>query len=230
MTRDDLIEWCRVRGACDEAIEWLATLPSSATLTDVWASCKRGDWMLWLAMAAEIDQRRVVEVACDCAETALVHVPPGDERPARAIAAARAWARGETTSGFEAAARAAARASYAYTAASAAAAYAAGSAAAAAYAAAAAFRAAAYATGSAAAARAAAYAASAVYADACVADANAYVCAVALAVAYAADAAAEAAADAVAEAAAEAAAYAQHAALVRGRISAADVEAAMLAA
>jgi hypothetical protein len=206
MTRDDLIERCRVRGACDEAIAWLATLPASATLADVWASCERGDWMLWLAMAAEIDRRLVVEAACDCAETALVHVPPGDERPARAIAAARAWARGETTAGSEAAARAAARASYAYAAADTAAAYAAGSAA------------------------AAAYAAAAVYADAYAADANAYVCAVALAVAYAADAAAEAAADATAEAAAEAAAYAQHAALVRGRISAADVEAAMLAA
>jgi len=230
MNRDDLIEWCRVRGACDEAIEWLATLPSSATLTDVWTSCERGDWMLWLAAASGIDRCRVVEATCDCAETVLVHVPPGEERPARALAAARAWARGEAKVGCEAAARAAARASYGYVATDTAAAYAAGSAAAVAYAAAAAFRAAAYATGSAAAARAAAYAASAVYADACVADANAYVCAVTLAVAYAADAAAEAAADTTAEAAAEAAAYAQYAELVRGRISAADVEAAMLAA
>ena len=203
MTRDELIAWCRTRGACGEARRWLGLLPESATLADAWSACDRGDWLLWLATATDLDRRRVVEIACDCAETALAHVPPSEKRPARAIAAARAWARGEATSDdvraaaddARAAARAAARADDA---------------------------AAARASDAAADAAYAAYAASS--------DVPAFA---ADAAAEAADAAAVAfaayASDAVA-CAAYAAALAQHAALVRGRISAADVEAAMEAA
>jgi hypothetical protein len=95
--RDKLIAWCRARSACFAALDWLATFPASATLVDVWEACDRGDWLLWFASRVGVDRRLVVEAACDCAETALAYVPPSEERPARAIAVARAWARGEAT-------------------------------------------------------------------------------------------------------------------------------------
>jgi len=203
MTRDELIAWCRTRGAYVVWLDWLATLSASATLADAWEACDRGDWLLSIAVTAGIERCRIVEAACDCAETALVHVPPGEARPARAIASARAWARGEgTAAAADRAAAASADAAAASVVNSNAAAYAAARAAcAAAYAAAyAAARADVYAANAYAAARAAAYA-----------DA------------YAAN-------DYAADAVAAASALAQHASLVRGRISAADVEAAMEAA
>jgi hypothetical protein len=43
--------------------------------------------------------------ACDCAETALKYVPPGEDRPRLAIAARRKWCRGEATDAEVTAAR-----------------------------------------------------------------------------------------------------------------------------
>jgi hypothetical protein len=98
--------------------------------------------MLWLAAKVKIDHKQIVLAACDCAETALRHVPEGEDRPRKAIKTARAWARGEATldevrtaayadadadadAAAAAAAYAAAAAAYAADAAAAAAAYAA---------------------------------------------------------------------------------------------------------
>jgi len=157
-------------GACNEAVTW----SDGKTLADVWQTCDRADWLLWLCgrMAGEDGwptRQEIVLVACLCAERALKHFEakyPADDRPRKAIEAARAWAQ---TAGADAvsleevrkarrAAAAAADAADAYAAAAAAAAYAA-----AAYAYAAAAAADAYA---AAAAAAAAYAAADAAADA----------------------------------------------------------------
>lgn len=79
-------------GACREAVAWVGT----RTLTEAWAQCERADWMLWLA-AKVLDRKLLVLAACACARTALVHVPPGEDRPLRAIETAERWARGEAT-------------------------------------------------------------------------------------------------------------------------------------
>lgn len=80
---------------CSEAREWMLAQPGSAY--DMWRRCDRGDWLLWLAARAGVGRRLVVLAACDCAETALVHVPSGEERPRIAIETARRWARGGAT-------------------------------------------------------------------------------------------------------------------------------------
>ena len=41
------VTWAKRHEACDEAIEWLETLPKSATMVEAWRRCKRPDWMLW---------------------------------------------------------------------------------------------------------------------------------------------------------------------------------------
>ena len=160
-------ELLKSNGACDEACEWVA----QRDIATAYAECERADWLLWIfgRMADKLGwptRKQVVLAACACAESALKHVKPGEDRPRKAIETARAWVRGEATieqvrsaaadaasaaaaDAYAAAAAAAASAAYAYAAAAAAAA--AASAASAAYA-----RAAAYAY-----ARAAAYAAAA---------------------------------------------------------------------
>ena len=84
--------------ACGEAVHWA----ESKSLKQVWKTCQRADWMLWICgyMAGKKGwptRKQVVLAACDCAETALKFVPKGENRPAKAIEVARAWARGRAT-------------------------------------------------------------------------------------------------------------------------------------
>jgi hypothetical protein len=140
--------------ACSEAYRW----SQGKDLHQIWTTCERGDWLLWLAghmigRRGWHSRQQVVLAACACAETALKFVKPGEDRPRQTIETARAWVRGEAS--IEDVRRAAA------------AAYAAAAADAAAYADAAATDAATDAAAyAAAAAAAAAYAAYAAYADA----------------------------------------------------------------
>jgi hypothetical protein len=78
-------------GACKPAIEWA----SGKTIEQAWAECERGDWLLWLAISAGVDRRRVVLAACACARLSLPHVPAGEMRPLKAIETTEAWARGD---------------------------------------------------------------------------------------------------------------------------------------
>ena len=76
-------------GACDEMLEWVGERDGATA----WRECPRGDWLLWHAARVGCDRRALVRAAADCAEMAVVmHVQEGEGRPARAIAAARAWA------------------------------------------------------------------------------------------------------------------------------------------
>ena len=80
--------------ACDEAVEWTQNYK---TFPAAWKTCKRGDWMLWLAARSGVDRKVLVLAACACARTALKHVTKGEERPRVAIETAERWARGEAT-------------------------------------------------------------------------------------------------------------------------------------
>lgn len=95
MTRLDLLAHMRRLHACGDAIRWVESQDGSPYA--LWRRCDRGDWLLWLVARAGVDRRLVVLAACDCAETALVHVPAGEEQPRIAIEAARRWVRGEVS-------------------------------------------------------------------------------------------------------------------------------------
>ena len=87
--------------ACREAREWALTQPDYET---AWATCRRGDWMLWLAgrlagPPGDDSRRQLVLAACECAELSL---PLICDENARAVAeatiqTAQAWAHGEAT-------------------------------------------------------------------------------------------------------------------------------------
>ena len=201
MKRNQLLDLLKKHNACPEATEWVRA-SDKQTAREIWESCERGDWMLWIAARLEIDRKLIVTAACLCARQSLVHVRPGEERPRIAIETAERWTHGEATINEVQIARnaaaddAAAACAAAYDADADAAAYAAAYAA---YAAAYAADAAAY---------AAAYAAdAAAYAYAADADADA--------AAYAADAAAYAAYAAAAAYAARRKSLAESARLVR---------------
>jgi hypothetical protein len=98
MTNAELMKCLKKLRACGEATSWV----SGRDLAQVWESCHRGDWMLWLigCMAGEPGwptRQQVVLAVCDCAETALQFVKQGEDRPRKAIETARAWARGEAS-------------------------------------------------------------------------------------------------------------------------------------
>jgi hypothetical protein len=83
--------------ACQDALSWLG---HQRDLKTAWAECPRADWLLWLVghMAGQEGwptRAQVVLAACECVEPALRRIPAGEERPRRAIEAARAWASGK---------------------------------------------------------------------------------------------------------------------------------------
>jgi len=80
--------------ACEEAIRWYNDKDSK----EAWASCERGEWLLWIAAELSVDRKLIVLAACDCAEQSLYLIPE-EERPKMAIETARAWTRGEVSLG-----------------------------------------------------------------------------------------------------------------------------------
>lgn len=93
MTRDDLLGRLDSRS---EEWEWVASTPG--TPAEIWATCPRGDWLLYLATSLGVDRRGVVLAACDCAETTTPHLKGSTRWAAHAaLEVARRWARGEAT-------------------------------------------------------------------------------------------------------------------------------------
>ena len=77
-------------GACSGAALWA----KGKSLSEVWSTCHRGDWMLWLvARYGDIPRKTIVSVACDCVEPALAHTT--DPRPAECLAVVRRWLKDE---------------------------------------------------------------------------------------------------------------------------------------
>ena len=79
-------------GACGEAATWA----KNKSLSEVWATCRRGDWLLWLiARYGDAPRKTAVAIACDVAETASAFTT--DPRPAECLAVVRRWLKDEAT-------------------------------------------------------------------------------------------------------------------------------------
>ena len=105
--------------ACNEARKWA----SNKSIDEIWATCHRGDWMLWLARKLNIDKRVLTLAKGHCANT-VRHLMK-DERSIAAVDMAIKYGEGNATDSELAAAAAAAYAADAATAYTAYAAYAA---------------------------------------------------------------------------------------------------------
>ena len=99
VTRPTLAEVLRTLRACPESVQWAERYGSD--WAGALAECPRRYWLFWLY--AELEVRRfaarepLVLCAAACARAALHRLPPGEERPLRAIEVAEAWGRGEAT-------------------------------------------------------------------------------------------------------------------------------------
>jgi len=82
--------------ACNEAVEWVEANPTLSP-AQLWRQCPRGDWLLWIAANTNIDRKKLVLAACQCARLALRYMPEGETRPLVAIETAEAWCRGNAT-------------------------------------------------------------------------------------------------------------------------------------
>jgi len=79
----------KLLGACDEAREWAGY----KTLAEIWATCERGDWMLWLMKKAYMCDLRTLTLAkARCAELAKPWMK--DPRSLAALQAAFDFANG----------------------------------------------------------------------------------------------------------------------------------------
>ncbi len=83
--------YLRSHNACSTALEWVGDRDARTA----WQECERADWMLWLA-ARVMPLQPAVLAACDCAETAWQYVTDGDTLQAAMLAVhvTREWAAG----------------------------------------------------------------------------------------------------------------------------------------
>ena len=88
--------------ACNEAREWA----SNKSIDEIWATCHRCDWMLWLARKLNIDKRVLTLAKGHCANT-VRHLMK-DERSIAAVDMAIKYGEGNATDSELAAAAAAA--------------------------------------------------------------------------------------------------------------------------
>ena len=88
--------------ACGPAIDWAG----DKTIEEIWATCHRGDWMLWLARKLDIDKRVLTIAKGHCANT-VRHLMK-DERSIAAVDMAIKYGEGNATDTELAAAYAAA--------------------------------------------------------------------------------------------------------------------------
>ena len=85
--------------ACREATDWVKSTKCKS-LESAWLKCERVDWMLWYVgkKAGPVGSEsriKLVLIACECAELVLPIFEkeyPKDDRPRKAIEAARAYA------------------------------------------------------------------------------------------------------------------------------------------
>ena len=77
--------------ACQPAREWA----SNKSIDEIWATCHRGDWMLWLARKLNIDKRVLTIAKGHCANT-VRHLMK-DERSIAAVDMAIKYGEGNAT-------------------------------------------------------------------------------------------------------------------------------------
>lgn len=77
--------------ACKPAREWA----TGKTMAEAWETCRRADWLLWLAKKRGVNLRLITLAKARCAETVL-HLMQ-DERSKKAVTVALAYGEGMAT-------------------------------------------------------------------------------------------------------------------------------------
>ncbi|HEY5057001.1 MAG TPA: hypothetical protein VII58_12630 [Acidobacteriaceae bacterium] len=98
LTASEFSELLRSHHACSEASEWA----KGKDLAEVWHTCHRGDWMLWLLgrmtdRPGWLTRKEVCAIVCDVVEPSLRYVRPGEMRPQACLDTVRGWIAGTHT-------------------------------------------------------------------------------------------------------------------------------------
>lgn len=87
------LEWLQANKACGSSIQWIEE-KNIQSLEEVWHTCERGDWLLWIATKLNVDKRKLVLCAALCAHMV---VRMQDARSRDAVRVAFLWGRGKAT-------------------------------------------------------------------------------------------------------------------------------------
>jgi len=112
MKKNDFVKRIQKFTPCSSGEDWIVGSCGQNTY-NLYRICNRGDWLLWLAVRLEIDRKKIVEAACDCAEQTMKYVNDPQKRPQNAIRVARLWLLDKATLEEVKVAAAAAAAAYA---------------------------------------------------------------------------------------------------------------------
>jgi hypothetical protein len=107
MTKQETIKRLEALDACEEAVEWAQDQKDFEAIIK---NCDRGDWLFWLG-GKVLSSRELAIPKAEVAETVLHLFErkfPDDDRPRKAIEAAKQYGRGEIDAAAARAARAAA--------------------------------------------------------------------------------------------------------------------------
>ena len=75
-TSADLRACCDDQGACEDALDWLDTLPVDTPLRDIYGACPRGEWLLWALPRAGIDITTALPAVYTAADRAVRQYAP----------------------------------------------------------------------------------------------------------------------------------------------------------
>ena len=93
MTNKQLLALLESKSACSDAREWV----NGKSAKVAWETCKRPDWLFWIAGRLNYDQKRITLAGCKCARLVLKFVKKGEERPRICIETTEAWCVGNAT-------------------------------------------------------------------------------------------------------------------------------------
>jgi hypothetical protein len=80
---------------CSPARDWLVALPADADPEQLYLTCSRASWLVWLAVRAGVDYRTWLPALCDCMRRMLPHAQV--DVPLRTVEVLERYARGEAT-------------------------------------------------------------------------------------------------------------------------------------
>ena len=88
------LEWLQANKACGSSIQWIEE-KNIQSLEEAWYTCKRGNWLLWMAEKLKVDKRKLVLCAALYAHTVMQYMEDAKSRDAVRIAFL--WGRGKAT-------------------------------------------------------------------------------------------------------------------------------------
>jgi hypothetical protein len=93
VTTSELLDYMDREGACHDATDWVEA-NRHRSVKQLWDTCPRGEWLMWLCDVLRIDDRYRMAAAIGCAQGCGNQLP---FRERRALVVGIAWTQGKAT-------------------------------------------------------------------------------------------------------------------------------------